>query len=119
MADDLTALNDEVHDMANLSEARTGVPGVIWISTQVARHGPRVKYFEKPGKGQPSFSVSIEEGPKVVAGDLPEPVIKRMSPEVAEWVRLNRDALLAFWNEGDTWMKEEVDAMIDGLVRLP
>jgi hypothetical protein len=44
MADDLTALDDEVHDMANLSEARTGVPGVISISTQVLRHGPRVKY---------------------------------------------------------------------------
>lgn len=67
--------------MANLSEARTGVPGVIWISTQVARPGPQVKYYEKPGRAQPSFSVSIEEAPKVVAGDLPERVIKRMSPQ--------------------------------------
>jgi hypothetical protein len=119
MADDLTALDDEVHDVANLSEARTGVPGVIWISTQVARHGPLVKYFEKPGKGQPSFAVSIEETPKVVAGDLPERVIKRMSPEVMEWVNLNRAALLAFWNDGDTWMDEQVQAFKKALVRLP
>lgn len=110
---------DEIFDMANLSEARTGVPGVIWISTRVARHGPRVKYYEKPGTSQPSFSVSIDEPPKVVAGDLPERVINRMSPEVIEWVRLNRAALLSFWNEGDTWMKEQVDAHIDSFVRLP
>lgn len=119
MADATTLEEDEVFDMANLSEARTGIPGVVWISTRVARHGPRVKYYEKPGASQPSFSVAIDEPPKVVAGDLPERVIKRMSPEVIEWVRLNRDALLAFWNEGDTWMKEQVDDLIDGLVRLP
>ena len=119
MADTTILDDEEVHDMANLSEARTGVPGVIWISTQVARHGPRVKYYLKPGKDQPSFAVSIEDAPKVVAGDLPERVVKRMSPEVAEWVRLNKDALLAFWNEGDTWMDEQVEAFKKALLRLP
>jgi len=119
MADDQTAIEDEVHDMANLSESRTGIPGVVWISTRVARHGPRVKYYEKPGFSQPSFSVSIEDNPTVLAGDLPTRVIQRMAPEVIEWVRLNRVALLAFWNEGDTWLKEQVDAHIDGFVRLP
>ena len=116
---DVHVLQDEVHDMANLSEARTGVPGVIWISTRVARHGPRVKYSLKPGIDQPSFSVSIADEPEVVASDLPERVVRRMSAEVIEWVKLNREALLAFWNEGDTWLKEQVDAHIEGLVRLP
>ena len=110
---------DEIRDMANLCEARTGVPGVIWISTRVAKHGPRVKYCETPGASQPSFSVSIDEPPKVVAGDLPERVIKRMSPEVIEWVRLNRAPLLSFWNDGDTWMDEQVEAFKKALVRLP
>ena len=118
-ATSLALEEDEVHDMANLSEARTGVPGVIWISTRVERHGPQVKYYEKPGTSQPSFSVSIDEPPKVVAGDLPERVIKRMSPEVIEWVRLNRAPLLSFWNDGDTWMDEQVEAFKKALVRLP
>lgn len=43
--------------------------------------------------------------------------MNRMGPEVVEWVRLNRDALLSYWNEGDTWMKEQVDA--HSFVRLP
>jgi hypothetical protein len=118
MADAASIDEDEVFDMANLSEARTGVPGVIWISTRVARHGPRVKYFERPGADQPSFSVSIAEPPEVVANSLPERALKRMSPVVIEWVRLNREALLAFWTDGDKWMKEEVDAHIDALARL-
>lgn len=118
-ATSLALEEDEVHDMANLSEARTGVPGVIWISTRVARHGPRVKYYEKAGSDQPSFSVSIAETPEVVANSLPERVVKRMSPEVIEWVGLNRAALLEFWNRGDTWMDEEVEAFKKALVRLP
>ena len=117
---DATALDeDEVFDMANLSEARTGIPGVIWISTRIARHGPRVKYFERPGGDQPSFSVTLADAPEIVANSLPDRVLARMSPRVIEWVRLNQAALLAFWNEGDRWMKEEVDAHIEGLARLP
>lgn len=110
---------DEIFDMANLSEARTGISGVVWISTHVSKHGPRVKYYEKAGADQPSFSVSIAESPEVVTNSLPERAVKRMSPEVIAWVELNRAALLEFWNYGDTWMKEQVDAHLDGLVRLP
>lgn len=117
--DDASIVDDEIYDMANLSEARTGIPGVVWISTRMARHGPRVKYFEQPGLSQPSFSVSVAEEPEVVANSLPERVMRRMAPEVIEWVRLNRAALLAFWNEGDTWLDEQVSAFKEALVRLP
>lgn len=82
--------DDEIFDMANLSEARTGIPGVVRISTRVAKHGPRVKYLEKAGADQPSFSVSIADPPEVVANSLAERIVKRMSPEVIEWVALNR-----------------------------
>ena len=110
---------DEIFGRANLSEARTGIPGVVWISTRVGKHGPGVKYFEKTGADQPSFSVSIADAPEVVANSLPERVVKRMSPEVIEWVGLNRTALLEFWNRGDAWMDEEVEAFKKALARLP
>ena len=76
----------EVVEMANLASARTGVDGVIFISTQMGGHGPRVTYFVRPGRSQPSFSVSIEDDPKVVANSLPQPVASRMAPSVIEWV---------------------------------
>jgi hypothetical protein len=119
MADATTLEEDEVFDMANLSEARTGIPGVVYVSTRVGRHGPRVKYFERAGNDQPSFSVSIAEPPDVVANSLPERVLKRMAPKVIAWVALNREALLDFWLRGDTWMKEEVDKHLDSFARLP
>ncbi len=116
--DDASAL-DDVFDMANLSQAHTGILGVVYISTRQGGHGPRVKYFEKPGPDQPSFSVSVEEAPRVVASSLPDRVTTRMSRPVIDWVKLNRAALVDFWERGAYWMKEEVDVFIDTLKKLP
>lgn len=119
LADEVaTGIRDEPFDMANLLEEDTGVPGAIYISTRVTQHGPRVKYYQKLGPGQQSFSVSIEDEPAVVANSLPERVVRRMAPRVIEWVRLNRVALLEFWNEGVYWSKARLVEYLDGLERL-
>ena len=110
---------DQIVEMPNLSSARTGVDGVMFISTQMGGHGPSVKYFVRPGRSQPSFSVSIEDNPKVVANSLPQPVASRMAPTMIEWVKLNRTALLDFWHHGDTWLDEQVTAFKEGLQKLP
>jgi hypothetical protein len=109
---------DAVIEMANLPVGKTGVEGVIFISTRMVQHGPRVKYFQKPGRDQPSFSVSIAAEPRLVANSLDERVRDRMAPRVIEWVTLNREELLRFWNEGDAWLDEKVEAFKDGLKRL-
>ena len=110
---------DEVFEMANLSSARTGIDGIVFISTQIGRHGPRVKYYLQAGRSQRSFSVSVSDEPKLLANSLPRPVANRMAPKVIEWVRLNRAALLDFWNHGDSWLDEQVTAFKERLVKLP
>jgi hypothetical protein len=109
---------DAVIEMANLPAEKTGVDGVIFISTKMGQHGPRVKYFRKPGRDQPSFSVSIEADPKVVASSLGDRVRDRAAAQVVAWVALNRAELLRFWNEGDTWLDAQVQAFKDGLKKL-
>lgn len=109
---------EEVVEMANLTSAQTGVAGMIFISTAMGAHGPRVKYFIQPGRTQPSFSVSIAEIPAVVANSLPARVVRQMSPQVVEWVSRNRDTLLDFWHHGDTWTQPEVNDFIQKLQHL-
>lgn len=109
---------EEVVEMANLTSAQTGVAGMIFISTAIGAHGPRVKYFIQPGRTQPSFSVSIAEIPAVVANSLPARVVRQMSPQVIEWVSRNRDTLLDFWHHGDTWTQPEVNDFIQKLQHL-
>lgn len=111
-------VNEDVVEMANLTTAQTGVPGTIFISTAMGGHGPRVKYFVQPGRSQPSFSVTISDTPTVVANSLPVRVVRQISPQIINWVSLNKDALLDFWYRGDTWTQPEVNDFIQKLNRV-
>jgi hypothetical protein len=116
LADELSS--EDVVEMANLTSEQTGVPGTIFISTAMGSHGPRVKYFVRPGRTQPSFSVSVADAPTVVANSLPARTLRQRSPQVIEWVSTNKDALLDFWNNGDTWSQPEVNEFIQKLQRV-
>jgi hypothetical protein len=103
LADELSN-DDGIIETANLDKSQTGIDGVVWISTMMMTgHAPRVKYFVRPGRTQPSFSVTIADQPRVVANSLPPRILNQMSPLVIQWVTLNKDALLDFWHHGDTW----------------
>jgi hypothetical protein len=116
LAEELSS--DIVVDMANLTTAQTGIAGSIFISTPMGEQGPRAKYFLRPGRTQPSFSVSISDAPTVLANSLPMRVVRQMSPQVIEWVLRNKDALLDFWHNGDTWTQPEVNDFIQKLRRV-
>lgn len=107
LADELSD-DDGIIEMANLDKSQTGLDGVIWISTMMTGHAPRVKYFIRPGRSQPSFSVTIGDQPRVVANSLPPRILNQMSGLVIQWVTLNKDALLDFWQHGDTWTASQL-----------
>ena len=109
---------EDVVEVANLTSAQTGVSGIIFISTAMGAHGPRVKYFLKPGRTQPSFSVSIADAPTVVANSPTTRIVRQVSPQVIDWVSRNKDALLDFWQHGDTWSQPEVNDFIQRLQRV-
>ncbi len=111
--------DDDLMDFMNLTSLRTGVSGIVFISTAMGPHGPRVKYLLKTGKGQPSFSVSISADPRVVASSLPDRTTDQMAPSVIAWVKLNHSELAKFWEEGDAWTDDQVDAFRDRLKPLP
>jgi hypothetical protein len=116
LAEELSA--DELIEMANLTSAQTGVAGTIFISTAMGQHGPRVKYYVRPGRTQPSLSIAISDNPALVANSLPAHVANQMVPQVTSWVLRNKDALLDFWNQGDTWTQPQVNAFIQTLKRI-
>ena len=113
LADELAS--EDTVEMANLTSAQTGVTGTIFISTAMGSHGPRVKYFVQPGRTQPSFSVSIGASPRVVANSLPARTMRQMAPQAIAWVLINQDALLDFWQHGDTWTQPQVNDFIQRL----
>jgi hypothetical protein len=116
--EELAALGDDVVEMTDLQEKDTGIPGVLFISTAMESHDPRVKYFLNAGRHQPSFSVSIAVQPAILANSVPERDLRRVAPDVVRWVALNRDALLRFWNDGDAWSVDELVAFVATLKKV-
>lgn len=117
--DELRAVwDDDRLLMINLFEDDTGVPGVIFVSTCVPRHGPRVKYYLSAGKDQPSFSVSIGPEPQVLANSLERRDLNRASPKLIAWVQANHEALAAFWRDGREFGRKQMNAFLDGLEKV-
>lgn len=117
--EELGALDDEdVFDMANLTESQTGIPGIVFISTAMGAHGPRVKFYLKTGPGQPSFSVAVASEPRVLASSLEDREVRRTAPAVLDWVKLNHEALTRYWWEGKWWTDEEVSRFKQDLKKI-
>ena len=109
---------DDVIEMVNLFPEDSGVEGVIFVSTAMGSHGPRVKYSLQAGRNQPGFSVSISKGPRLLASSLPDHIVNKAAPKVIESVGLNHPALLEFWNNGTTWSHRDVGRFVENLKKL-
>jgi hypothetical protein len=84
--------------MSNLFPEDTGLPVTVWVSPRGrARHAARIKVCRIPGNRMvPSNTavVGIEPEPRLIEGTLPD---RYLSP-VMQWIALNRETLLAYWN---------------------
>ena len=121
MTDTIADLDLEQFDMANLEPAKTGVDGVIYISTRQGPHGPRVKFYllGRVGREHPSFSVSVTDAPALVGSDMAPREVNRHLAGVIDFVRLNREKLEDFWNNGQNWLADDVHAFLNSFVRIP
>lgn len=119
LEEELAQLDEEaLFDYMNLPERITGIVGYLHASTTAGSHGPRVKYYLRPGRAQPSFSVSVSPEPRVMASSLPERLVRQRAPEVFEFVRRNHDALIRFWRDGEEMDSDQVDELKRSLIDI-
>ena len=93
--------SDFLFEMANISQKRTGLPMIIWISEKRSSHGPRIKvqkgYWDKI-KDNEWFYISVSDNPKIVAGDQGE-ISNKDVKLVEDFIKLNLDLTLRYWNK--------------------
>ena len=113
-AEDVESDPRDLFEMANLYPDTTGLPMTVWVSPRGdARHDVRVKVNMAHGN-QMSIAntavVSVRPTPRVIAGQLSP----ANAPAVFQWVVLNTDVLVAYWDG-------QIDAarMIQELKPLP
>lgn len=94
----------ELNEMAPTYQPReTGLKEIIWVSTKMASHGPRIKVYEV-SKG-PNFSVTIEDNPKVVAGKCF--VNAKELQKIFDFIIKYNTELIGYWNSELT--EDELD----------
>jgi len=97
--------DDYLFEMSNLQKHDTGLDKTVWVSVKKHSAGPSIKVnFDNSLRfdDNKNFSVSIDAQPRVVAGDTEENVIKKIGKnsldDIYDWVLLNKDVLLKYWN---------------------
>jgi hypothetical protein len=88
----------DLFEMANLFPEDTGLPVTVWVSPRGnARRAARIKVCRVGGNRMgPSNAavVAIVPEPRLIEGKLPG----RYLEPVTQWVALNAEALLRYWN---------------------
>ena len=119
---DIEIGNDDMElvEVANLPQEDTGVEGIIWISSNMAGHGPRVKWYPKASNSKQSacLSITISSFPTVINHHLADKIAKIGAGPASRWVILNHEALRKFWDHGYSWTRKEVNDFIDGLQKI-
>jgi hypothetical protein len=96
-------------EMANLRPERTGLPFVVFISQKGgARHDVRVK-IARGAKVKPSemATVAVRPMPRVIRGVVDPDDLARL----AEWIELNRDVLIDYWNGNIEYTEDAIGAL--------
>jgi hypothetical protein len=89
---------DDLFEMANLFPATTGLPMTVWVSPRGnASHDVRIKANMTHGNQMNPTNtavIGVRPSPHMIAGRFSPPDERA----VFEWVSLNSDALVAYWN---------------------
>jgi hypothetical protein len=89
-------------EMARVKPADSGLPQTIFISTRDyvdKRHWARIKVSNIIGtfSSTDNFVVEISKNPKILAGNCK--LKKDELQDIFDWVVLNYDALIKYWND--------------------
>src|SRR5262245_52211886 len=88
---------EDLFEMANFYPDTTGLPMTVWVSPRgTARHDVRVKVNMTHGDQMNIANtavVAVRPAPGVIAGQLSP----ADAQTVYQWVSLNADALVAYW----------------------
>lgn len=102
-------------EMVNIRPEISGLPFIVWISEKGgARHDVRVKVSPGPKVREFAATLSVRPAVEVLAGEI-APQDLRL---VRDWIDLNRETIIAYWN-GDILYTDEALAALKSLPKKP
>ncbi len=107
-ADTEAKAGQALFEMANLRPERTGLPFVVFICQKGgARHDVRIKLARAPKvRSSEMITVAVRPAPRVIRGRI---TAREFEP-VRQWLELNRDVLVAYWDGDIAYTEDVIDA---------
>jgi hypothetical protein len=98
ITEDAGPASEDLFEMANLFPRTTGLPMTAWVSPRGnARHDVRIKVNTTHGNQMNAANTTV-----IGVRPVPHLITGQLSPAdaqaVFQWVRLNVDALVAYWD---------------------
>jgi hypothetical protein len=101
----------DLFELVDIRPEISGLPFIVWISEKGgARHDVRVKVSLGPRVREFTATVSVRPQVELLAGELSASDLKA----VRDWVDLNRDVIVGYWN-GDILYTDEALAALRAL----
>ena len=96
-------------EMANLRPERTGLPFVVFISQRGgARHDVGIKLARSARvRAADMLTIALRPVPRIVRGRMSA----REFDRVREWIELNRDVLIDYWNGVIEYTEDALNAI--------
>lgn len=95
-------------EMANLQPVDTGMAYTVnVVSKGGAKHGPRVKVSNVPGRWafDDNFSITLEPNPRVIGNCK---IKSYHLDDIKDWIKLNHDHIHKIWNDTGTMSINDV-----------
>jgi hypothetical protein len=100
--------DQDLFEMVNIRPELSGLPFIVWISEKGgARHDVRVKVSPGPRVREFAATVSVRPQIEVIAGELSAQHLRA----VREWIELNRDTIIKYWNGEILYTDEALAAL--------
>lgn len=102
----------DIYEMVGVTKKDSGVDYHLWISRKGgAKHGPRVKVSNIPGKfdDKDNFSLSVEHEPQIRSGKSKIP--NQHLDHIKDWIRLNHEHLHKVWHDDTMDGREQLDGL--------
>lgn len=114
----LTNVDDLICEAKNLGPNQTGLKsGVIWISTNMSKHGCRIKYFPNRRVESQSLTITIPEL-KFTEDKLGSLIKDKLRKQILMFTKMNINKLEYYWKDGQYLSHDEETEFVNSLYKL-
>ena len=105
--------DEEQYEFMNLSYNDTCINGNIYISSKRENQKPNIIFSIVPDSNEKTI-FSLDN--KIIYSNMND--IDKYLPKINQWILLNKEKLLDFWNNGSEWYWDDLCSFVETFKKI-